>query len=136
MWEAFEAGNRPFPGAVVLGDSAYALREWLITPFPGNPDGAKLRFNNAHIRTRNTIERCFGILKNRFLALKSILRVRNMELAAKIIICAAVLHNLCITHGDDIDDLEDLGPQPQRAGDVPDGPFQEARRQQLLRSFL
>lgn len=63
LWRAFEAGNRPFPGAVVLADSAYVLNDWLITPFTGNPDGAKLKFNIAHMKTRNTIERCFGALK-------------------------------------------------------------------------
>ena len=136
MWETFEAGNRPFPGAIVLGDSAYALRDWLITPFPGNPEGAKLKFNNAHIRTRNAIERCFGVLKNRFLALKSVLRVHDMVLAGKLIICAAVLHNLCLTYGDDIEDLEESSQPPQAADYVPNGPVQEARRQQLLRHFL
>ena len=36
IWDSMEAGERPFPGAVLIGDSGYALREWLITPFVGN----------------------------------------------------------------------------------------------------
>jgi len=38
LWTAFEEQKlSPFPGAVILGDSAYPLTEWLITPFPGEP---------------------------------------------------------------------------------------------------
>lgn len=69
LWNIFEAGHRPFPGAVILADSAYVLNDWLITPFPGDPAGAKLKFNIAHMKTRNTVERCFGALKASFLAL-------------------------------------------------------------------
>jgi hypothetical protein len=36
LWETFEGGARPFPGAVILGDSAYPNRDWLVTPFPGD----------------------------------------------------------------------------------------------------
>jgi hypothetical protein len=35
LWTAMEAGERPFPGGVLLGDSGFALRDWLVTPFPG-----------------------------------------------------------------------------------------------------
>ena len=32
LWTAFEEnGRRPFPGAVILGDSAYACNQWLIS---------------------------------------------------------------------------------------------------------
>lgn len=41
LWEAMETGERPFPGAVLIGDSGYALRDWLITPFPGNKGSVK-----------------------------------------------------------------------------------------------
>ena len=36
LWDSFEGGARPFPGAVILGDSAYPNRDWLVTPFPGD----------------------------------------------------------------------------------------------------
>ena len=37
LWRSFEVNKvRPFRDAVILGDLAYPLREWLITPFPGN----------------------------------------------------------------------------------------------------
>jgi len=36
IWDTMEAGERPFPGAVFLGDSGYGLQDWLITPFIGN----------------------------------------------------------------------------------------------------
>ena len=72
LWTAFEQqGNRPFPGAVILGDSAYACNSWLIPPFRGDVEGARCRFNEAHKKTRCTIERAFGILKKRFYALQT-----------------------------------------------------------------
>ncbi len=69
LWDAFQGGARPFPGAIILGDSAYPNTDWLVTPFPGDPDGPKKKFNKAHTRTRNTVERCFGVVKKRFYAL-------------------------------------------------------------------
>ena len=40
LWTAFEEdGRRPFPGAVILGDSAYACNQRLIPPFIGDVEG-------------------------------------------------------------------------------------------------
>ena len=100
--------------------------------------GAKQRFNEAHTRTRNTVERSFGVLKNRFYSLKTGLRVREMEFAARLVICAAIIHNLFIDDDDDGQDFEDGD------GDAPanqEAPAQgnlapvETRRQQLLQVF-
>ena len=56
LWTAFELqGHRPFPEAVILGDSAYACNDWLIPPFRGDVEGARRRFNVAHKTTRCSI---------------------------------------------------------------------------------
>jgi hypothetical protein len=143
LWRSFEdAGNRPFEGAVLLGDSAYPLRPWLMTPFPGDPDGAKGRYNKAHIQTRNVVERAFGVMKNRFFALKTGLRLKDPKKCSNIIISAVILHNLCIKFGDNGEDLsesededepEDEGPLPGEDEEV--GPERERRRNQLLNFF-
>ena len=143
LWRMFEvAGRRPFEGAVLLGDSAYPLRPWLLTPFPGDPDGAKARFNVAHIRTRNVVERAFGVIKNRFSALKTGLRLKNVNECSNMITSAIILHNLCIRFGDlgdelseeeDEDALGDEDPLPDEEDEV--GPERERRRNQILNFF-
>ena len=90
-----------------MADSAYPCREWLISPFAGVPDGAQKRFNIAQRKTRNIIERCFGIVKNRFYALKTGIRLHNVEDASKFIMCGFVIHNLCIRHRNNGNDFEE-----------------------------
>ncbi|KAJ8953857.1 hypothetical protein NQ314_007197 [Rhamnusium bicolor] len=50
----------------LIGDSGYPLQPFLMVPFQ-NPqeDSPQHRFNFAHIRARNCVERCIGILKMR-----------------------------------------------------------------------
>jgi len=139
LWETFETrGQLPFPGAVLLGDSAYPLKEWLITPFLGDPiDPGRQRFNLSHSRTRCLIEQTFGLLKNRFSCLKTGLRVKDMALAAKIIVACAVLHNLCIMHGEQ--GAEEANSAAPNRSVEEDGQGQdrrgERRRLQLLEHF-
>ncbi|CAG7830466.1 unnamed protein product [Allacma fusca] len=50
----FENGWRPFPNAVVLGDSGYGASNWLIPPILENPNSEdERRFNRSHKRTKN-----------------------------------------------------------------------------------
>lgn len=50
----------------LLGDSGYPLKTFLMTPFIHAVQGQQLRYKLAHARTRNVVERSFGILKARF----------------------------------------------------------------------
>ncbi|CAG4999783.1 unnamed protein product [Parnassius apollo] len=58
---------------------------------------AEHRYNEAHIKTRNTIERAFGVWKRRFpvVALTLRLSIPNMQ---AVIIATTVLHNICRNH--------------------------------------
>lgn len=108
LWTTFEGGFRPFLGAVLLGDSAYPLRDWLMTPFRSTVamTPAMSKYQNAHTKTRAVVERAFGVLKMRFRALFNAgLRVAKMSDAANIIIAACVIHNICIRQGDEVTDL-------------------------------
>lgn len=54
-----------FPGNIhILGDAAYPLKTWLLTPFRDNGrlTPQQRRYNVADSATRMVVERCFGLL--------------------------------------------------------------------------
>ncbi|KAJ8915705.1 hypothetical protein NQ315_000639 [Exocentrus adspersus] len=69
------------------------------------------RYNEAHIRTRNIIERTFGIWKRQFLALAYDLRCK-LNTSLIIIVATAVLHNIARAMNENIPpeniDMEEL----------------------------
>ena len=98
--------------------------------------GARRRFNEAHKKTRGTIERANGVIKKRFYILQTGIRVRSITRAAEFIQCAAILHNLCILFNDDGNDLlenEDLYIEDDEFEEH--GVGQEGRRRELLQYF-
>lgn len=95
------------PNYHLLGDSAYPIREYLLTPFRdyGNLDESQKNYNLQFCRTRVKIENAFGALKCRF---RQLLRLdfHNVETMAQFIIATCVLHNVCIDRDDFCDEEE------------------------------
>ncbi|KAL2085042.1 hypothetical protein ACEWY4_020560 [Coilia grayii] len=90
LFEAFEEG---IIDGILLGDSGYPLKPWLLTPFLNPTTPAQRKYNTAHCSTRNTIERAFGVLKRRFHCLHGELRMIP-ERVCKIVCATVFLHNM------------------------------------------
>jgi hypothetical protein len=78
---------------LVLGDSGYMTRSWLMTLFQNPITEAQQRYNNAHTGTLIGIEQLFGQWKRRFMILHNDIRVPRDRVSSIISACA-VLHNI------------------------------------------
>lgn len=85
----------------ILGDAAYPLREFLLTPYRdfGDLSEQEKKYNKKHCQTRIKIENTFGLLKQRFRQLQR-LDFFTVERMSKFVLGCCVLHNLCIEEGD------------------------------------
>jgi hypothetical protein len=92
----------------ILGDGAYPLKPWLLTPYRdnGHLSARQRRYNYTHSATRTVIERTFAQLKGRFRRLQN-LEVNSIQTAIDTIMSACILHNICILNADDADDFAD-----------------------------
>ncbi|XP_031328994.1 putative nuclease HARBI1 [Photinus pyralis] len=86
--------NNLYPDALLLGDSGYYLRSYLMTPLLQTNNRAEQLYNESHIRTRNTVERFFGVFKRRFPVLAYGCRLK-VQTVLTLIIALAVVHNIC-----------------------------------------
>lgn len=119
------------PKYYILGDSAYSIREYLLTPYRdyGNLSESERKFNLNFCRTRVKIENAFSLLKNRF---RQLIRLdfHSVETMAKFIMACCVLHNICINMDDSPpDDFEEI---VSSESDNNDDPLAEDRRDNLL----
>lgn len=94
----FELGS--YGDAVLVADSGYMNRSYLMMPLDRVGTVEETLYNESQIRTRNPIERLFGILKRRFpvLALGMTVQLNN---SLPIIVATAVLHNMLQSKGEE-----------------------------------
>ncbi|CAG2192426.1 HARBI1 [Mytilus edulis] len=90
---------------LILGDSGYACRSFLMTPYLRPTEPCHEKFNKAHMKTRCCIERTFGWWKKRFNCLHQGIRM-HPEKVCKIIMACAVLHNLAIEMKEPMDEYD------------------------------
>lgn len=79
----------------LLGDAGYPCRNFLFTPLRNPQSEQEHAFNRCHIKTRNAVERAFGVLKKRFACLKGTVTL-HLDTTQAVIVAGAVLHNLAI----------------------------------------
>ncbi|XP_066593244.1 putative nuclease HARBI1 [Prorops nasuta] len=58
--------NEEFGSGLLLGDSGYPTLPYLLTPLQNPQSSAEVLYNEALIRTRCLVERCFGVLQKVF----------------------------------------------------------------------
>ncbi|KAK4887491.1 hypothetical protein RN001_003762 [Aquatica leii] len=88
-----EAGE--YPNTVLLGDAGYMLRPYFLTPIANPNTQSERLYNESHIRTRNVVERMFGVWKRRFPVLAYGLRCK-LTTSLTIVVAAAILHNIAV----------------------------------------
>jgi len=94
-----------YGNGLLLGDSAYPSKQYLVTPLLNPRTAAERHYNESHIRTRNIIERLFGIWKRRFPILALGMRYHLCRIMP-IIVATAVLHNITRRNNDAVPDVD------------------------------
>lgn len=129
--------NRVQLRPMLVGDSAYPLKNWLLKPFSnrGHLSHQKKRFNAKLSAMRSVVERAFGMLKGRWRALLKKIEQDHTSVQ-RTVTAACVLHNFCLLHGDTFDGDENRPPPDDPDNDDDDDPIDGASTRQALLDFL
>ena len=93
---------------MLLGDNGYPCRPYLMTPLVDPQTPPEHRYNASQIRTRNTVERMFGVWK-RSMSIRT-----KLSTTLTIIVATAVLYNFVKGRNDPIEQepMEDNDENP------------------------
>lgn len=105
---------------LLLGDSGYPLRTYLMTPLNNATTKAERDYNDVHAQARNVVERSFGLLKKRFPILgDDSCTKQSLKNALVTIMACFLLHNFLRLNRDDTSfgnehDFPEVPPPPPR----------------------
>lgn len=103
----------------LLGDSAFELTPYMITPYRnnGNLNAVQRNFNLLHSATRIIVENSYALLRGRFRCLQYLHRY-DPEIVPSVIVASCCLHNVCIQQDQPVanDDAVVLEPGLFNAG--------------------
>lgn len=93
--------NKHYGNCIIVGDSGYPVKPYLMTPLRQTRNLPENLYNESLIRTRNVVERSYGVWKKRFPGLALRLRLKKETIQA-VIVATAVLHNIACEEREDI----------------------------------
>ena len=102
---------------MLLGDSGYPCRQYLMTPIRDPQTRPQRNYNVAQIRTRNTVERMFGTWKRLFPCLSTTIRTK-LQTTLTIIVATAVLFNFIRSRNDPLDEPEHFPGDEEEMNDI------------------
>ncbi|XP_012717788.2 putative nuclease HARBI1 [Fundulus heteroclitus] len=120
----------PHPGYFIVGDGGYPCTSapiTLLTPYREPSRGpVEARFNIHHAKARVIIKKAFSMMKTRWKGIFFKALELSTTFAPKVVAVCAVLHNLAVTNGDDLDPAEGdplppPDPQPPELDDEEGG---------------
>lgn len=105
---AFSFGHSSYIISTPTGDRGYPLQPWLLTPVAHPQTAEEAHFNTTHARARSVVERSIGMLKGRWRCLDGSggRLLYDPEKVCQIILACCVLHNICLSHGLELENEE------------------------------
>ncbi|KAJ8039051.1 Protein ALP1-like [Holothuria leucospilota] len=129
-----DAFKRRAHNGILLGDSGYPCKSWILTPYLNPQNPAQQRYNNAQTRTHSTVECTIEIWKRRFRCLYDEIRLQPVK-ACRVIAATTILHNLAMDMNlPDFDD-EGIDIQPEVDPVANNGPDNATREHYVQQYF-
>ena len=123
---------------LLIGDSAYPLLPWLVSPYPHshNLNRNQAKFNKILSKSRVIVERAFGKLKCHWRCLLKPLEEKTPKVPHTILTCC-ILHNICVLRADEFEDDHSSDDEDDEDGDDDGIAFRQGRIvRQALTVFL
>lgn len=100
--------NGTFGSYCLVGDQGYANTPYLATPLLNPVTPVEQLYNESCIRTRNCVERKYGVLKRRFPCLCKGLLFKSIGTVQIVIVACSVLHNIAVMQNDHVPMVPEL----------------------------